>query len=73
MVYNAIEDHVPGHIPDNYISFLVAVKDGRLTGEFCASSGSKFFSGYTDEHGAQNPMSIMKVNDLSKTNQMNYH
>ena len=51
MVYNAIEDHVPGHIPDNYISFLVAVKDGRLTGEFCASSGSKFFSGYTDEHG----------------------
>ena len=66
MVYNAIEDHVPGHIPDNYISFLVAVKDGRLTGEFCASSGSKFFSGYTDEHGAQNPMSIMKVNDLSE-------
>ena len=66
MVYNAIEDDVPGHIPDNYISFLVAVKDGRLTGEFCASSVSKFFSGYTDEHGAQNPMSIMKVNDLSK-------
>ena len=73
MVYEAIEEHVPGSLPDdNYISFLLTVKEGRLTGEFCASSNSKFFSGNTDEHGAQNAMSIMKVNDLSndKSNEL---
>jgi len=73
MVYNAIEDHVPGASPDeNYISFLITVKEGRLTGEFCASSGSKFFSGNTDDLGAQNAMSIMKVNDMSndKSNEL---
>ena len=73
MVYNAIEDHVPGVSPDeNYISFLITVKEGRLTGEFCASTSSKFFSGNTDDHGAQNAMSIMKVNDLSsdKSNEL---
>jgi len=73
MVYGAIEDHIPGDSPDdNYISFLLTVKEGRLTGEFCASSNSKFFSGNTDDHGAQNAMSIMKVNDLSndKSNEL---
>ena len=76
MVYKAIEEadsHVPGDTPDDdYISFLITIKEGRITGEFCASSGSKFLSGNTDNHGAQNAMSIMKVKDLSndKSNEL---
>ena len=73
IIYEAIENHVPGVAPDNEnISFLITIKQGRLTGEFCASTPSKFFSGNTDELETQNPISIMKIKDSSnkKSNEL---
>ena len=69
IVYEAIKD---SETEGDYISFLITVKEGRLTGEFCASSSSKFFSGNTDDLGAQNPVSIMMIRDSSnnKSNEL---
>jgi len=74
IVYEAIENSgiLLSDDEGDYISFLITVKEGRLTGEFCASSSSKFFSGSTDDLGAQNPVSIMMIRDSSnnKSNEL---
>jgi len=67
------EDYALGAAPGNdFISFLITIKEGRLTGEFCASSGSKFFSGNIDEEGTLSPLCSVKVKDLSndKSNEL---
>ena len=67
---SSIKDHIPGSVPDDddYISFLITIKNGRLTGKFCASLNDKFFSGTTNEEGTQSPLSTMEVNDSSIQN-----
>ena len=74
MIYEYIGDDNPrGGTPgDGSISFLINIKEGRLTGEFCASSGSKFFSGTIDDEGTMSPLYSVKVKDLSndKSNEL---
>ena len=66
---SSIKDHIPGLAPDDdYISFLITIKHGRLTGKFCASLNDKFFSGTTNEEGTQSPLSTIEVNDSSIQN-----
>jgi surface protein len=68
IIYKAIEDYDYGL----NISFLINIKEGRITGEFCASSSSKFFSGTTDEEGTLSPLYSVKVKDSSndKSNEL---
>ena len=71
IVYGAIQaSDIKWRAPINndYISFLITIKEGRITGEFCASSDSNFFSGTTDIDGTFSPICSLKVKDLSNDN-----
>ena len=66
ILFEESREHIPGNAPeDNYMSFLITVNEGRLTGEFCASSASKFFYGNTEEVETKNSVAIMKIKDSS--------
>tara|TARA_B110000238_G_scaffold199771_1_gene247707 strand:- start:278 stop:3649 length:3372 start_codon:yes stop_codon:yes gene_type:complete len=67
-LYEIIEsaEDQEGDFWGGYISFLININDGKLTGEFCAASTSNtFFSGNTNEKGCKNTIDKMMVKKLS--------